>query len=82
MSPLQDWLADRRGRAEAVALLRSLNPILGDVFGEGTSGGPNPHVHSYSATMPMRSLLDFVTPSGGPDPDERLAAMLHAVSSC
>jgi hypothetical protein len=30
--------------------------------------------------MPLRSLLEFAAPSGGPDPDEHLAAMLKAAT--
>jgi hypothetical protein len=82
MSPLQDWLRDGQGRDEALALLRELSPILGGAFGEAAEepDGLDPHFYSFFGTMPMRSLLEFAAPSGGPDPDARLAAMMESAT--
>ncbi len=74
MSPLQDWLGDAAGRPEALELLRSLAPILGDMFGEAVEHPDDldPHFHSYFSAMPIRDLLEFAAPAGGPEPDARL----------
>jgi hypothetical protein len=77
MSPLQDWLLDRTTRASTIDLLRELAPVLGETFGEAAASfdGLDPHFHSYFGTMPLRGLLEFAAPAGGPDPDERLAEL-------
>lgn len=81
MSPLQDWLADRSGRDEALDLLRTLAPVIGAVFGPSADHPDDldPHFHSYFGTMPIRDLLEFAAPAGGPDPEERLLELLGAI---
>lgn len=81
MSPLQDWLSDTSGRVEALELLRALSPVIGGVFGEAADD-PNdldPHVHSYFGAMPIRDLLEFAAPAGGPEPEQRLRELLGAL---
>jgi hypothetical protein len=81
MSPLQDWLRDETGRAAALTLLGELGPILRGVFGDGTGGAEDVerHLDGFFGAMPIRSLLEFVAPAGGPDPDATLAELLESV---
>jgi beta-glucosidase len=74
MSPLQDWLADAAGRPGALELVQSLAPILGGVFGKAVTDPDDldPHFHSYFSAMPIRDLLEFAAPAGGPEPEARL----------
>jgi beta-glucosidase len=74
MSPLQDWLEDAEGRKGALNLLKTLAPILGGVFGEAVDHPDDldPHFHSFFSTMPIRDLLEFAEPAGGPEPEARL----------
>jgi hypothetical protein len=74
MSPLQDWLGDAAGRPGALELVRSLAPILGGVFGKAVTDPDDldPHFHSYFSAMPIRDLLEFVAPAGGPEPEAAL----------
>ncbi len=83
MSPLQDWLADPAGRPEALALVRTLAPILGGVFGEAVTDPDDldPHFHSYFSAMPIRDLLEFAAPAGGPDPEARLKELSGSLES-
>ena len=82
MSPLLDWLQDAAGRDQALQLITTLAPILGAVFGEAVDHPDDldPHFHSYFGAMPLRDLLEFAAPAGGPEPETRLSAMLNAVS--
>jgi beta-glucosidase len=82
MSPLEDWLRDEHGRAAASQLLRSLAPVLGATF-----GGPaedldqlDPHFHRYFQTMPIRGVLEFAAPAGGPDPEAGMRELMSAVN--
>ena len=70
MSPLQDWLGDAAGRPDALALVRSLAPILGGVFGQAVTDPDelDPHFHSYFSAMPIRDLLEFAHPPGDLSP--------------
>ena len=79
MSPLDDWLHDPSVGSSATKLLRALAPLLGATFGDANLDidQPDPHF-SYFLAMPMRTLLEFASPSGGPDPDDTLAALLAA----
>ena len=54
--------------------MRSLAPILGGVFGDAATDPDDldPHFHSYFSAMPIRDLLEFAAPAGGPDPEARL----------
>jgi beta-glucosidase len=81
MSPLQDWLADAAGRPEALSLVRSLAPILGGVFGDAVTDPDDldPHFHSYFSAMPIRDLLEFAEPSGGPDPEACLGELMGSL---
>ena len=83
MSPLQDWLGDVAGRPAALELVRSLAPILGGVFGEAVEDPDDldPHFHSYFSAMPIRDLLEFAAPAGGPDPDACLKALSGSLES-
>jgi beta-glucosidase len=82
MSPLQDWLQDRTTRASTIDLLQELAPVLGETFGEAAASvdALDPHFHSYFGTMPLRGLLEFAAPAGGPDPDGRLAELAGLVN--
>ena len=86
MSPLQDWLGDAAGRPAALELVRSLAPILGGVFGKAVTDPDDldPHFHSYFSAMPIRDLLEFAAPAGGPEPDARLrrAHRAHCEPPC
>jgi hypothetical protein len=79
MSPLQDWLRDGTTQAKTIGLLQELAPILGETFGDAAVDvdGLDPHFHSYFGAMPMRGLLEFAAPAGGPDPDTKLAELAH-----
>ena len=81
MSPLQDWLSDGAARESTIGLLRELAPVLGETFGEAavTVDALDPHFHSYFGSMPIRGVLEFAAPSGGPDPDAKLAELAGAV---
>ena len=83
MSPLQDWLGDPAGRPEALELVRSLAPILGGVFGQAVTdpGDLDPHFHSYFSAMPIRDLLEFAAPAGGPEPEARLKRLIGALEA-
>jgi len=83
MSPLQDWLGDPIGRPEAVALVRSLAPILGGVFGQAVTDPDDldPHFHSYFSAMPIRDLLEFTAPAGGPEPEACLKGLLGSLET-
>ena len=76
-SPLGDWLAHPDARLPTVRLLRELAPVIGGVFGEAADDPDalDPHFHSYFGTMPVRGVLEFAAPAGGPDPDARLAEL-------
>ena len=77
MSPLRDWLTNPDARVPTIGLLRELAPIIGGVFGEAADDPDalDPHFHSYFGTMPIRGVLEFAAPAGGPDPDARLAQL-------
>ncbi len=81
MSPLQDWLGDVAGRPEALELVRSLAPILGGVFGDAVTDPDDldPHFHSYFSAMPIRDLLEFAAPAGGPEPEARLRELIGSL---
>jgi beta-glucosidase len=81
MSPLQDWLGDVAGRPGALELVRSLAPILGGVFGEAVTDPDalDPHFHSYFSAMPIRDLLEFAAPAGGPEPEARLRELSNSL---
>ena len=79
MSPLQDWLADAIGRIETIELLRTLAPIIGEVFGHDPEH-PDAHSNSYFGQMPIRDVLEFAAASGGPDPDERIDDLLRSLA--
>jgi beta-glucosidase len=81
MSPLQDWLGDVAGRPAALELVRTLAPILGGVFGKAVTDPDDldPHFHSYFSAMPIRDLLEFAAPAGGPEPEERLKELLGSI---
>ena len=83
MSPLQDWLGDAAGRPQALALVRSLGPILGGVFGQAVTDPDDldPHFHSYFSAMPIRDLLEFAAPAGGPEPEARLKELLGSLGT-
>jgi beta-glucosidase len=83
MSPLQDWLGDPAGRREALALVRSLAPILGGVFGDAVTDPDDldPHFHSYFSAMPIRDLLEFAAPAGGPEPEACLEQLLGSIDA-
>ena len=83
MSPLRDWLTNQDARVPTIGLLRELAPIIGGVFGEAADDPDalDPHFHSYFGTMPIRGVLEFAAPAGGPDPDARLAQLEGAVRS-
>ena len=83
MSPLQDWLGDAAGRPEALALVRSLAPILGEVFGQAITDPDDldPHFHSYFSAMPIRDLLEFAAPAGGPEPEARLKELTASLET-
>ena len=50
------------------------HPILGGVFGQAVTDPDDldPHFHSYFSAMPIRDLLEFAAPAGGPEPEARL----------
>jgi beta-glucosidase len=77
MSPLRDWLANQEARVPTIGLLRELAPIIGGVFGDGGEDPDalDPHFHSYFGTMPIRGVLEFAAPAGGPDPEARMAEL-------
>jgi beta-glucosidase len=81
MSPLDDWLRDQVARGPTIGLLQELAPILGGAFGEAAQSvdALDPHFHNYFGTMPIRGVLEFAEPAGGPDPDVRLAELSGAV---
>ena len=81
MSPLQDWLSDVAGRPEALELVRSLAPILGGVFGDAVTDPEDldPHFHSYFSAMPVRDLLEFAAPAGGPEPEACLRELTDSL---
>jgi beta-glucosidase len=83
MSPLQDWLGDPAGRREALALVQSLAPILGGVFGDAVTDPDDldPHFHSYFSAMPIRDLLEFAAPAGGPEPEACLEQLLGSIDA-
>ena len=83
MSPLQDWLGDAAGRPAALALVRSLAPILGGVFGQAVTDPDDldPHFHSYFSAMPIRDLLEFAAPAGGPEPEAGLKQLLGSLKA-
>jgi beta-glucosidase len=83
MSPLQDWLGDAAGRPGALALVRSLAPILGGVFGQAVTDPDDldPHFHSYFSAMPIRDLLEFAAPAGGPEPEASLDELLASLEA-
>ena len=68
MSPLRDWLTNEDARAPTIGLLHELAPIIGGVFGEAADDPDalDPHFHSYFGTMPIRGVLEFAAPAGGP----------------
>lgn len=80
MSPLQDWLRDETARPAALSLLVELGPILGGVFGDGTDAAEDVerHLNAFFGAMPISSLLEFVAPAGGPDPDRRMAELIES----
>ena len=82
MSPLVDWLRDEHGRGAALEVLSTLAPILGEAMGDGTDSleDPGPHFRNYFGSMPIRGLLEFAAPGGGPDPDGELERLLSAVA--
>jgi beta-glucosidase len=77
MSPLRDWLTNEATRAPTIGLLQELAPLIGGVFGAATADldALDPHFHSYFGTMPIRGVLEFAAPAGGPDPDARMAEL-------
>jgi beta-glucosidase len=77
MSPLRDWLTNREARVPTLGLLHELAPIIGGVFGHAADDPDalDPHFYSYFGTMPVRGVLEFAAPAGGPDPDARMAAL-------
>ena len=81
MSPLRDWLGDERSRRATSEVLETLVPILGGTMGDGTSDLDDlgPHFDNYFGSMPMRDLLEFAAPAGGPDPDEAMDRLLGAL---
>lgn len=83
MSPLQDWLADTAGRSEALGLLRTLAPVIGGIFGEAVDHPDDldPHFHSYFSPMPIRDLLEFAAPAGGPEPERQLRELLGSLKA-
>ncbi len=82
MSPLEDWLRDEQGRVAVSQLLRSLAPVLGATFGNPTEDPDelDPHFHSYFQTMPIRGVLEFAAPAGGPEPESGLRELMTAVN--
>jgi hypothetical protein len=83
MSPLQDWLGDGAGREAALELVHSLAPILGEVFGEAVTDPDevDPNVNSYFSAMPIRDLLEFAAPAGGPEPEARLEGLMGSLGT-
>ena len=41
----------------------------------------DPHVHSYFSAMPIRDLLEFAAPAGGPEPEARLKRLIGALGA-
>jgi beta-glucosidase len=82
-SPPSDWLADKRGRPLAVALLRrlipGLKPAMGNQFHESDDelGMVFPDFLLY---MPLADLLEFAAALGGPDPDPIRAELEAALA--
>lgn len=76
-SPLRDWLSHPESRVATMRLLHELAPVIGGVFGDAADDPDalDPHFHSYFGTMPVRSVLEFAAPAGGPDPDTRMAEL-------
>jgi beta-glucosidase len=83
MSPLGDWLKDRRGQIQADALLREIAPLVGLTFGNQPDADIvdlDAHFHDYFMAMPLRDVLEFAAAIGGPDPDERLAQLMDGLA--
>ncbi len=41
----------------------------------------DPHFHSYFSAMPIRDLLEFAAPAGGPDPEARLKELTMSLET-
>jgi hypothetical protein len=41
----------------------------------------DPHFHSYFSAMPIRDLLEFAAPAGGPEPEARLEELLRSIDA-
>jgi beta-glucosidase len=76
MSTPADWLADPRTCHAMEGLLRELEPFLLQTFAEPRSAAEQPtELDDYVMDMPLRDVLEFASPLGGPDPDATLARL-------
>jgi len=41
----------------------------------------DPHFHSYFSAMPIRDLLEFTAPAGGPEPEACLKGLLGSLET-
>ena len=63
--------------------MRSLAAILGVVFGDAVTEPDDldPHFHSYFSAMPIRDLLEFAAPIGGPEPEAQLSNLMGSLET-
>jgi hypothetical protein len=83
MSPLSDWVSASAPRDAVRALMADLLPVLVGAFDQDTTNFDNipAVVRTYFGAMPLRSVLEFAEPSGGPDPDTSMTRLMSCLGT-